>query len=132
MPVCACAGACAGSQPGSCLDPAAFNWSAAYTAYPQGPLLAGVQDVFTCAAPNALCSNANCSVVPGTTPLIDECGCVAFPEQTGLSLGKVPWMLDAQYKAETVDACGNGLGLAEWCARWAGPIYSLPCMRLQD
>ena len=114
---CACAGSglgCSAQRQRCGLRPCSLQWTAAYTAYPQTPA-PSIVDVFTCVAPYALCAYANCSVVPGTTPLVAECGCVAYPDAQGLSLGNVPYMLDAQYKVEASLACGGTLGLDVPC-----------------
>jgi hypothetical protein len=83
------------SLPKTAFDPKTFNWAGAFTGYPQAPFSMEnwVDNMFACSAPYALCAYANCTIIQGSKPLVAECGCVAYTDPTGRSLGNTAWTL---------------------------------------
>jgi hypothetical protein len=86
-------------------DPYTFDFRAQWTAYPQSA--ANHSTRFLATGPYALCSFANCTVLPGTSPPIAECGCAGFaePSERNTTTGSTPNVLEAALLAGTLAAC---------------------------
>lgn len=100
---------CDGFDP---LSPSAAT--ALYTGYPQRGRDVNVG--FACQRPFALCSFANCTVIPGASPPMAECGCaIPTPDAGGgggggatkSSSGQTDNILDAELWAATVSRCSS-------------------------
>lgn len=97
-------------------DAATFDWSSVYNAGPQGKTFS-VSGAMKCMSDFALCAFAVCQVVPGTSPLVAECGCLpvragvgvdpatSLPKLSPFSLATNAAVLDAKLKVATTKLC---------------------------